>query len=191
MIVSDADPQLPSKFWKQTLKTTGIKHIMAAPGQHQTHRQAEQKISELKTLLRNIANVPQTYWLISLPGVAAYSDAGHSDTINMSLYQAVYGRDHPLLNIYQVYPSLVRAPDDYYNRNQEIRDVAYQALSLARVRSSNTATRGRDNFQPVEIGGMLMIFGDQLATKSGRSRKLQACWRGRFIVVKFNAHTRN
>ena len=33
-IVSDADPRLTFKFWKQTLKTMGVKHIMASPGYH-------------------------------------------------------------------------------------------------------------------------------------------------------------
>ena len=83
-IVSDADPQFTSKFWEQTLKTMGIKHIMAAPGHHQTNGQAERKIRELNTALRNVTNLRQTNWLTSLPEVAAYSNAGHSDTINMS-----------------------------------------------------------------------------------------------------------
>jgi len=47
-IVSDADPQFPSKFWKLTLKTMQIEQIMAAPSHHRTHGQAERKIMELK-----------------------------------------------------------------------------------------------------------------------------------------------
>jgi len=45
--------------------------------------------------------------------------------------------------------------------------------------------------KPVEIGGMVMIFGDQFATESGRSRKLQPRWRGPFIVIEFDEHTQN
>jgi len=37
-IVTDADPRFTSKFWKQTLKTMGIEHIMAPPGHHQTNK---------------------------------------------------------------------------------------------------------------------------------------------------------
>jgi len=92
-IVSDADPRFTSKFWKQTLKTIGIEHIMAAPAHHQTNGQAERKIRELKTTLRSVTNLCQTNWLTSIPQVAAYSNAGHSDTINMSPYKVVYGRD--------------------------------------------------------------------------------------------------
>jgi len=109
----------------------------------------------------------------SLPQVAAYSNAGDSDTINMASYKAVYGRDYPLLDTYQVYPSAVPASDNYYNRHQEIRNAAYQALKLARVRCTKTTTKRRDNFKPVEIEGMVIIFDDQFATESGRSRKLQ------------------
>ena len=100
LIVSNADPRFPSKFRKQTLKTMGIKHIMASPGHHQRNGQAERKIRELKTALRNIVNLRQTNWLTSLPEVATYSNAGHSDTINMFLYKAVYRRDYPLSDTY-------------------------------------------------------------------------------------------
>jgi len=123
-IVSDANPRFTSKFWKQTLKTIGIEHIMAAPGHHQTNGQPEPKIRALKTALRNVTNLRQTNWLTSLPEVAAYSNAGHSDTINMSPYIAVYGRDYPLLETYRVYPSAVPASVDYYHRHQEIRNAA-------------------------------------------------------------------
>jgi len=115
--VSDADLQFTSKFWKQTVKTMGIEHIMAAPGHHQTNGQAERKIRKLKTALRNVTNLRQTNWLTSLPEVAAYSNASHSNTINMSPYKVVYGRDYPLLDTYRVNPSAVPASDDYYNRH--------------------------------------------------------------------------
>ena len=97
-----------------------MEHIMAAPGHYQTNGQAERKIRELKITRRNVTNLRQTNWLTSLPEVAAYSNAGHSDTINMSPYRAVYGRDYPLLDTYRTYPSAVPASDDYYNRHQKV-----------------------------------------------------------------------
>ena len=172
-IVSDADPRFTSKFWKQTLKTKGIEHIMASSGHHQTNGQGERKIGKLKTALRNVVNLGQTNWPTSLPEVASYSKAGNSDTINMSPYKAVYGRDYPLLDTDKVYPSAVPASDDYYNRHQAIRNAAYQALKLARARSTKTAAKRKNEFEPVEIGEMGMIFGDKFATESGRSRKPQ------------------
>jgi len=50
-IVIDADPRFTSKFWKETLKTMGIEHIMAAPGHHQPNGQADGKIRQLNTAL--------------------------------------------------------------------------------------------------------------------------------------------
>ena len=73
----------------------GIEHIMASPGHHQTNGQAELNIRELKTALRNVVNLRQTNWLISLPEMAAYSNAGHSDTINISPYKAYMGETTP------------------------------------------------------------------------------------------------
>jgi len=60
-----------------------------------------------------------------------------------------------------------------------------------RVRSTKTAAKRRDNVKPVEIGGMVMIFGDQFATDSGRSRELQPRWRGPFLVIEFDEPTPN
>ena len=190
-IVSDANSRFTSKFRKQTLKTMGLEYIMASPGHHQTNGQAERNVRELKTALRNVVNLRQTNWLTSLPELAVYSNAGHSDTINISLSKAVYGRDYPLLDIYKVYPSAVPASDDYYNRYQAIRNAAYQALKLARTRSTKAAAKRRNEFESVEIGGMVMIPGEQFATESGRSRKLQPRWRGPFIVMEFDEHTQN
>jgi len=83
-IVSDADPPFTSRFWRETLKTMGIEHIMAAPGHHRTNGQAERTIRELKTALRTVINRKQTNWLISLPQLALYTNAGNSETIDMS-----------------------------------------------------------------------------------------------------------
>jgi len=91
----------------------------------------------------------------------------------MSPYEVVYGREYPLLHTYQVYPSAVPPNDYYYNRHQEFRNAGYQALKLARVRSTKTAAKRRDDVKPFDIEGMVMIFGDQFATESGRSWKLQ------------------
>ena len=151
----------------------GIKHIMAASDYYQTNGQDERKIRELKTALRNVINIRQSNWLSSLPEVTAYSNAGHSNVINMSPYKAVYGREYPLLDTYRVYPSTVHASDNYYNRHQEIRNAAYQALKLASARSMRVAAKRRNEFELVEVGGIIMIFGDQFTTESGRSRKLK------------------
>jgi len=111
--------------------------------------------------------------------------------MNMSPYKAVYGREYPLLDTYRVYPSAVPANEDYYNRHQEIRNPANHAVKLARVRSTKTAAKRRDNVKPVGIGGMVMIFGDQFATESDRSKKLQPRWRALVIVIEFDEHTQN
>jgi len=56
-IISDAAPRFTNKFRKQTLKTMGIKHIIAVPGHHETNGQAKRKLRELQTALRNVTNL--------------------------------------------------------------------------------------------------------------------------------------
>ena len=53
------------------------------------------------------------------------------------------------------------------------------------------AAKRRNDFEPIEVGGMIMIFGDQYGTESGTSRKLQPRWRGPFVVVEYDEHTQN
>ena len=95
----------------------GIEHIMGLPDNYQTNGQAEQKIRELNTALRNVINLRQTNWLTSLQVVAAYSNTCHSNTINTYSYKAVHGRDYPLLDTYRTYPSTVPVSDNYFNRH--------------------------------------------------------------------------
>ena len=83
-MVSDADRRFTSRFWRQTLKTIGIEQIMAAAGHYQTNGQAEHKIRELKTALRTVINKRQNNRLESLPQLASYTNAGYSETIDMS-----------------------------------------------------------------------------------------------------------
>ena len=114
------------------MKSLGIEHIMATPGHHETNGQAERKIRELKTALRNMVNKRQTNWATALPETAAYINAAHSDTLNMSPYRAVYGRDYPLLSTIKFVKSRVPPLDDYLNRHQALPNEAYQAVKQAR-----------------------------------------------------------
>jgi len=109
------------------------------PRHHETNVPVERKIRELKTTLRNITNKRQNNWVNSLQDMAAYMNAGHSDTINMSPYKVVYGRDYPLLVTYMIEGTAVPASEDYPNPHQELRNDAYQVLNPARIRSTRVA----------------------------------------------------
>jgi hypothetical protein len=43
----------------------------------------------------------------------------------------------------------------------------------------------------VPVGGLVLVFGDQFAMESGRSRKLQPRWRGPFAFTGYNKNTQN
>ena len=91
----------------------------------------------------------------------------------MSPYKAVHGGGYPLIDNDRLYPSAVRAFDNYYHRHQEIKNVAYKALKLARASCMRVTTKGMTEFKHVEIGGLIMLFGDQFATESSSTRMVQ------------------
>jgi len=93
----------------------GIEHIKAVLGHHETNRQVDRNFRELRTALRNIINKRQNNWVNALQDRAAYMNAGHSDTIIMSQYKAVYGQDYPLLATYRIEGPAVLASVDYLN----------------------------------------------------------------------------
>jgi len=116
----------------------------------------ERKIRELKTALRNITNKRQNNWVNSLQDMAAYTKSGHSDTIKMSPYKAMYGLDYPLLATYRIEGRAVPAFEYYLNRHQELRNDAYQALKLARIPSTRVAAKRWTTHKPIRIGEFLM-----------------------------------
>jgi len=105
--------------------------------------------------------------------MAAYTNAGHSDTINMSQYKAVYGRDYLLLATYRIEGTAVPPSEDYLNRHQELRNNGDQVLELARIRSTRVAANWRTIHKPISIGEFLMVYGNRFAKESGRIRNLR------------------
>jgi len=117
-----------------------------------------------------------------LPQLASYTNAGYSATSDMSPYKVVYGRDYPLISTYRTAATSVPAADDYCNRHNKLRNSAYQALSLARIRSIRTVTKGRTPRPPVPGGREVLFCGDK-STESGRLKKLDSGWSGPFTVL--------
>ncbi len=87
--------------------------------------------------------------------------------------------------------SSVPATDEYLNRHQELRNLAFQNLQLARFRSTKRATKKRRIHKHIPVGKQVMVYGDQFATQSGRSKKLEPMWRGPFTITKFDEYTEN
>jgi len=173
------------------MKLMGIEHIKAVPRHHEMNVQVERKITELKTAIRNITNKRQNNWVCSLQDMAAYTNAGHSDTINMSPYKAVHGRDYTLLATYRIEGTAVPVSEDYPNRHQELKNDAYQALKLARICSTRVAAKRRTTYKPITIGEFLIVYGDRFATESGRSKKLEPRLQGPFQVLDYDEQTQN
>src|ERR1700710_637261 len=164
---------------------------MATPRHHETNGQAERKIRELKTALTNMVNKRQNNWAQALPERAAYSNAGYSDTLGMSPFKAVFGQEYPILTTVRFKNSSVPATDDYLNCHQELRNSAYQALILARMRSNRIARKRRRSHTPLKTGDYAMVLVNQFSMMTRRSKKLEARWRRPFKIIPYDEFTKN
>jgi len=99
-IVSHTDPAFTYHPWNQTLNTMEIEYKMVAPRHHQTNGQSGRKIREVKTAVMTVITRGHNNWLVPLPQLSLYTNCGYSETIDMSPYKAVYGREYPLLSTY-------------------------------------------------------------------------------------------
>ena len=97
----------------------------------------------------------------------------------------------PYFSTYRIEGTAVPASENYLNQHQELRYDAYQALKLARIRSTRVASKRRTTHKPISIGEFLMVYGDRFATESGRSKKLEPRWQRPFQVLAYDEQTQN
>ena len=91
-IISDRDPRFTSRFWKGLMKELGVKLNLSTSFHPQTNGQSERTIQTLEDMLRSCVLQSKGHWNEYLPlEEFTYNNSYHS-SIEMSLYEALYGR---------------------------------------------------------------------------------------------------
>ncbi|KAL6573208.1 hypothetical protein OROMI_012824 [Orobanche minor] len=91
-IVSDRDPRFTSKFWKSLQSALGTKLNFSTAYHPQTDGQSERTIKTLEDLLRACVLDTGENWKNILPLVEFAYNNSYQATIQMALYEALYGR---------------------------------------------------------------------------------------------------
>ena len=91
-IISDRDPRFTSRFWKRLMKELGVKLNLSTAFHPQTDGQSEGTIQTLENMLRSCVLQFKGHWNEYLPlAEFTYNNSYHS-SIEMSPYEALYGK---------------------------------------------------------------------------------------------------
>ena len=91
-IISDRGPQFTSHFWKSFQKGLGIKVNLTTTFRPQTDGQAERTIQTLEDMLRDCVIDFKGGWDDHLPLIEFAYNNSYNSNIQMSPYEALYGR---------------------------------------------------------------------------------------------------
>ena len=100
-IVSDRDRVFISKFWKQLFKIQGTTLAMSSAYHPETDGQSEVLNKTLEMYLRCFCFENPRSWLAMLPWAQYWYNTAFHNSIKMSPYKALYGRDPPSLVRYE------------------------------------------------------------------------------------------
>ena len=91
-IMSDRDPRFTTHFWKSFQKAMGTRLTMSLTFHPQTDGQSERTIQVLKDMLRACVQDHQGSWEEHLPLVEFAYNNSYQASIQMTPYEALYGR---------------------------------------------------------------------------------------------------
>lgn len=108
-IVSDRDSVFLSSFWKELFRLSGTKLKYSSAYHPQTDGQTEVVNRCLEVYLRCLTGSRPKQWVTCLPWAEFWFNSNYNRSTKMSPFQALYGRDPPLLLHGTTIPSKLEA----------------------------------------------------------------------------------
>ncbi|WVZ00354.1 hypothetical protein V8G54_026423 [Vigna mungo] len=102
-IISDRDKIFISKFWQQLFKLQGTTLSMSSAYHPQTDGQSEILNKTLEMYLRCYCFDNPKNWVKMLPSAQYWYNTSYHNSIKMSPYKALYGREPPSLIRYEIF----------------------------------------------------------------------------------------
>ncbi|KAI3739425.1 hypothetical protein L2E82_29829 [Cichorium intybus] len=184
-IISDRDPIFLSSFWRELFKQVGTRLNYSTAYHPQSDGQTEVVNRCLQNYLRAFASDEPQSWHRFLYLAEYWYNTSHHSAINMSPFQALYGRPIPDLNRYMPGSSSNASIDLALSEHNRLRSLLQDNLRRAQQRMTALANSHRIDKQ-FAIGDMVYLrLRDyrQHSVQSRSSKKLNKRFYGPFKIL--------
>jgi hypothetical protein len=183
-MVSDRDPRITAKFWKELSRLLGSTVSLSTAYHPESDGQSEREIQTLITALRNYANAMGDDWDVFLPSLELAFNSKQQASTGASPFTLVYGQDARLpidCALDDARPVLVPVAGERAARMQKSAAFARSKAEIAQERQKQAADRHRRLLQ-LKAGDLVLLSTEALQLRSG-THKLTGRYIGPFAVT--------
>jgi hypothetical protein len=183
-LVSDRDPRITAKFWKELSRLMGTELSLSSAHHPQSDGQSEREIQTVITALRGYVNAMGNDWDEYLPAIELALNSKPQASTGAAPFTLVYGTDARLpidCALDGTRPATVPAAGDRAQRMRQALDLARSKAELAQARQKRLADRHR-RLLLLRAGDQVLLSTENLQLRSG-SHKLTGRYIGPFTVA--------
>nr|KAJ0205923.1 hypothetical protein LSAT_V11C500259630 [Lactuca sativa] len=185
-ILSDRDPIFLSQFWKELFNKVGTKLLHSSAYHPKTDGQTEVVNRCLETYLRCFASDEPIHWSKYIYLAEYWYNTSYHSAIQMTPFQALYGRPPPAFPHYTMGSSKVESIDSTLTMHQQLISQLKDTLQQTRQRMTDQANKHRPDkeFQTGDLVHLKLRVYRQISVKKRESNKLCKRYFGPFKVLE-------
>jgi hypothetical protein len=183
-LVSDRDPRITAKFWKELARLMGTQSSLSSAHHPQSDGQSEREIQTVITALRAYVNAMGNDWDAYLPALELALNSKPQASTGAAPFTLVYGTEARLpidCALDEARPTTVPAAGDRAQRMKKALSLARSKAEAAQARQKRLADRHRRLLRLKE-GDQVLLSTENLQLRSG-THKLTGRYIGPFKVI--------
>ncbi|KAD4584729.1 hypothetical protein E3N88_22330 [Mikania micrantha] len=185
-ILSYRGPIFLSKFWKELFPSVGTTLMHSSAYHPQTEGQTEVVNRTLESYLRCFTCDEPTQWSKYLYLAEFWYNTSHHSAIDMTPFQALYGRPPPSLPHYMLKATRSATIDDTLREHERILDLLKSTLQITWQRMTEQANKHRQE-KEFSVGDLVLLRLRRYRQQSVASRaveKLSQRYYGPFKIIE-------